>query len=165
MNKYVFYDSWWDGMNDYSYDITGDDYKKMIETCCKYSTVVSFIFFKKHSNINLAKELEPYRIDCPDNITYTFSHYVRDLIKNEEIRYYRVCPELCYLLTHCVGGIFEWIQGWGLNNPEEPTFYREDGSVFFTSTIHEGELYLTPRDDEDVSKIISIDGWRKPRSL
>ena len=160
MLKYEFYDYDWDGKNEYSFDITGEDYKNLIDVCCKYSSVVSFIFFKRNKNINLSQELEPYRITCPDSITHTFDHYkYYNLVKNDEIRYYRVCAEVQCILVHYAESIFEWIQGWDFNNPEDPTFYRNDGSVFFTSTIHEGELSLTPRENENVSNIISLDGW------
>ncbi|MBE6625537.1 MAG: hypothetical protein E7622_07885 [Ruminococcaceae bacterium] len=55
--------------------------------------------------------------------------------------------------------IFKWIDGWGFKNPEDPCFYRDDGSAFFTSVIHEGVVKLTPRENEDVSKIISNPLW------
>ena len=49
----------------------------------------------------------------------------------------------------------------GFNNPENPVFYRENGSIFFSSLIHEGEITLTVNDGEDVSKITMINGWKK----
>ena len=162
MVKYEFYDYSWDGKTEYSFDIKEQDYQILIDICCKYSTVMSFIFFKRNENISLRQELEPYRIICPNNITNSFYHYkYYNLVKNEDIRYYRVCPELCNILKHYANSIYEWIQGWDFNNPEDPTFYREDGSAFLTTIIHEGYVLLTPRADEDVSVIVSRDGWQE----
>ena len=162
MEKYVFYDYDLDDGNEYFFDITGDDYKRLIETCCKYGAVVSFAFFREYKEISLAKELEPYQINRPDNITCPLCNNKRfDLIREAEIRYYRVCPELYWVLTHYISGIYQWTQEWHFSNPEDPTFYREDGSVLFTSIIHDGDLFLTPIEDEDVSDILSVDGWRK----
>jgi len=70
-----------------------------------------------------------------------------------------MCPELCELLLKITDSIFKWIDGWGFKNPEDPCFYRDDGSAFFTSVIHEGVVKLTPRENEDVSKIISNPLW------
>ena len=49
---------------------------------------------------------------------------------------------------------------------EDLTFYRADGSIFFESTTHEGYCDLFPRDDEDVSELVSKEGWEKnPSSM
>ena len=74
--------------------------------------------------------------------------------------YYRVCDKLCDILLKTTNHIFSWLNGWGYENPEDPTFYREDGSLFFTSTIHEGECTLFVR-DEDVSEILANKLWIK----
>jgi hypothetical protein len=52
--------------------------------------------------------------------------------------------------------MFAWT---GYIMPEDPTFYRPDGSIFFKSTTHEGELTLMPRGDEDVSNVLSSGRW------
>ena len=69
-------------------------------------------------------------------------------------RYYRVCPEIKQWMLESVGGMFEWIDGWDYKNPEDPYFYREDGSVLFFSSIHDGELEVRYRDDEDVTGLL-----------
>ncbi len=76
------------------------------------------------------------------------------------MRYYRLCPRLCEILICSAKSIFEWYQIIGeYNNPENPTFYRPDGSVFLESNIHEGELILYVNEDEDVSEVVSLPGW------
>ena len=57
--------------------------------------------------------------------------------------------------------LFGYIDGWGYTNPEDPTFYRSDGSVFLKSEIHEGEVWLMPRNNEDVSQIVADSNWIK----
>lgn len=145
-------------------DINGDNYREFIRICCKYCAVVSFVFTPYagcNSDVKLKKTLAPFCIKRPDNIT-SFSSTYEGKASDEElnVKYYRVCDELCEILFNSASSIFEWLQGWGYINPENPAFYRADGSVFFTSVIHEGWLKLTPRDDEDVSQIVSVTGWK-----
>lgn len=140
------------------YDITGTDHRIFLEICCKYCAVVSFqftendVFDRQHRG-----ELERFRIDPPT--------WVRDLKQNPlwhdgwHVRYFRVCQDLCNLLQDIAGGIFQWLDGWGYCNPEDPMFFREDGSIFFASMVHEGKCILAPRADEDVSRILSIEKW------
>lgn len=47
----------------------------------------------------------------------------------------------------------------GFKNPEDPVFYRDDGSVFFSSIIHDGKCFLFPTDSENISDIVSSDHW------
>ena len=149
MKKYVFYDV--DSYTQESADWAGEDYIKLIKLCCKKCKTVSFMI-KKPKNI-VALALEKFRIEKPENIAFLFSvSYSNDELG---IRYYKVCPELCDLLINSAQSIFEWLNGWGYENPEDPTFYRDDGSVFFYSIIHEGEIYLYPNENEDVKDIIS----------
>ena len=97
----------------------------------------------------------------PENVVYDYSYFAMGKMSNELCgdKFYRVCDELCELLLEITDNIFSWLVGWGYSNPEDPTFYRTDGSMFFTSSIHEGEIVLLPRDDEDVDDIIAQEGW------
>lgn len=45
------------------------------------------------------------------------------------------------------------------DNPEDPTFFRSDASIFFHPVVHEGMALLCARDDEDVSTIVCRPGW------
>ena len=140
------------------YDITGEDHRTFLEICFKYCTVVSFKFTdndaleRQHRN-----DLEPFRIAPPDWV-YNLAH---DPLWNwsVDMHFYRLCPELLELLQTIADGLFQWLDGWGYCNPENPIFYREDGSIFFTSEVHDGKGILAPRDDEDVSRLLSIEKW------
>lgn len=56
-------------------------------------------------------------------------------------------------------GVFEWLYGWGFKNPDDPTFYRSDGSVFFVSEIHEGICAIMPREEEPVEELLREIPW------
>lgn len=152
MNGYVFYDEY-DGKE---LDLKDEDYIDLIKRCCESCKTVSFRIKKPDAKTALA--LEKFQINKPENVRFSFSR----IYSNDElgIRYYKVCPALCDLLINSARSIFEWKDGWDYENPENPTFYRDDGSVFLFSVIHEGEVYLFPNEDEDVDDIISK-GWIK----
>ena len=157
MSKYIFRDT--DISGEAEYDITGDNYVKLISVCCKYS---SYLSLRITSNeISGAKELEKYVVPKKKNLVYMYDQFYREnsLQSNLEVKYYRVCPELRDLLLRISDSIFKWINGWGYVNPEDPVFYRADGSVFFSSIIHDGECLLYPNDEEDISEILLNDNW------
>ena len=62
-----------------------------------------------------------------------------------------------YLLTK--NDLFEWLDTESNPSPEDLTFYRSDGTVFFWSEIHEGICALFDRKDEDVAQLVSKRGW------
>ena len=156
--RYYFYDT--DPTGHEAYDIAGEDFAELIETCCRYCETLSLRFQKPELRVLWGPALEPYRIPRPEAITYIQGHYYHDLPQQDrETCYYRVCPELCALLPQIADHLFQWIDGWGYHHPEDPVFYRSDGSLFFSSVIHEGECILTPREGEDVSRIVSKEHW------
>lgn len=140
------------------YNISGEDYAELIRTCFQYSAAVSFYFIPCGEDgvpAEFKNKLEPFHIKRPDNIVY-------EGIEEEEeygVKYYRTCPELCDIMLGIANSILDWVQLQDHLNPENPTFYRSDGSLFFDSVIHEGRLQLTIREDEDVSHIVSVNGW------
>ena len=145
---------------DEHFDIIGEDYRRLIRTCCRYSAYFSVIVW--NDEISGAKELEKFRIPAPPTITYEqMRGYFDGVYSLDAVRYYKVTDELCELLLSMADAILEWLNGWGFQNPENPVFYREDGSVFFASVIHDGECMLDPREDEEdaVSAIVQCDGW------
>ena len=159
MSKYIFFDR--DVSEEEDRDITDDHYEKLITICCKYSAYLSLRI--TGDNINGADELEKYRVQVDRDFVYMYGHFYREysLQFYSEVRYYRVCPELRDLLLKISDSVFKWINGWGYTNPDDPVFYRADGSVFFSSVIHDGECLLHPNDDEDVSEIVLNDDWIK----
>ena len=153
MVKYIFRDT--DDTGFEEYDICGEEYKNLIETCCKYSVFFSLIITDQNSD--LYKKLKEFEVLKDDKINYKFDHYSDDYA---EIKYYKVCQKLCSVILENTNNIFCWINGWGFNNPEDPTFYRKDGSVFFTATTHDGICNLFV-ENEEVSHIVSNKLWAK----
>jgi len=162
MREYKFYDTDPMGLGWEEYDIVGKDYVDLIKTCCQYSKTLSFRIV--NAEIRYTKDLEVYRIPKNKNINFMSPAYWING-KLDEIRYYQICPELCELLSQSVKSIYQWryISPESYTNPEDPTFYREDGSVFFTSVIHDGVCILTPREDENVDHIVKKEHWIKTK--
>ena len=120
---YKFYDTDILGLEEH--DIVGIEYKNLIEVCCKYCTTFSVIATNKNSV--LLKKLQKYETKKNPKISFEFEHYTKECL---EIKYYNVTSELYKTLIENTNNIFCWINGWNFANPEDPTFYREDGSVF-----------------------------------
>lgn len=177
MKTYYFYDSDWNygGKGDVEYHIQGEEFRKLLEVCFRYSAYVAFSF-SPSSEAKYLQLLAPFEESVPDVIssqayppkrmwpTETFRCFngrtvTTTIQKSSTNRFYRTCPELIDVLCSVSDSIFTYLDGWGYCNPEDPTFYRADGSVFFSSVIHEGECKLTPRDDEDISEIIRNPLW------
>lgn len=152
--QYIFRDTDIYGLAEY--DICGNEYEVLIATCCKYSKTISLVITNLSNPI--VEQLQQFRIMPPNNVTLSFPDYDRQIV---DVAYYKVCSALCEILITAVDSIFQWIDGWGYTNPNDPTFYREDGSVFFSSTIHDGICILVPRIEEDVTKIIQNPQWQK----
>lgn len=158
MMQYSFYDT--DIYGYESYDIRGNEYKELISTCCRYSKTLSLLF---PVFITVTSELTKFEIERPTNLSLPGALYSPYQF---QARYFPICPEVKEILLHAVDGVFEWLPARGHLNPMDPIFYREDGSIFFESTTHEGECILTPLPGEDVEHIISNPLWmhgkRKP---
>ena len=130
--------------------IEGEDYAELIETCFRYSSYFSLSFASKEIEQRVMKSLTPLR---------------RDTENRSDLKYrcfYKCTEEAKTLFLTNTNDLFEWrkLEFDNLFNPENPRFYREDGSVFFWSEIHEGNCYLYNNADEDVTSIVSKRGWQ-----
>lgn len=164
MAVYRFVDTDETGINDF--DISGESYNFLLETCMKYCSSFSVrVCVDIIGSNTFLDDLEPYRIHANIYVRSAYSHY--GFLPSEtycnadryEIRHYRCCREVCAILLASTKSVFEWICGWGYTNPEDPVFFRSDGSVFFSSIIHDGICMLFPRVEEDVSQILSKGNW------
>lgn len=147
------------------YDIQGDDYGIFLSVCYKYCASVSFCFRKTNElTIRWDDRMEEYRIPTTQNVLSVYSHYGIDrysfLNDYYEIRHYALCKNSLKLLREMSNSVFSWISNSEHSKPDDPAFYRSDGSVFFFSIIHEGSCYLMPRNDEDISSILAIGNWQ-----
>lgn len=142
------------------YDIADEQYQELLQTCFRYSATVSVILSPQFSGDIQA--WEPYRIPVPPNVQRVYAHYGQaagDWIQEFEIRHYRLDQRMQNLLLTYTKSMFQWLCGWGYDHPNDPAFFRSDGSVFFYSVIHEGHCTLQPRRDEDASGVISQARW------
>lgn len=150
--KYYFF-----GLDPFDYfterDIINEDYKELIETCFKYSQIVSFI--KLNDRALVFEKFQPYKINVDDNV---FDHRVNYFISQgipPHKMFFESCQDVQSIMLECSNNIFEWYN----TLPEDPTFYRKDGSVFLYCRAHDDICVIDPKDDEDVTNIISKPGW------
>ena len=134
--------------------ISGDCYKRLVQICCQYSYAVSFI--NMHNNAPLFDLLQPYQIDPdPQLFDYSVNYYLFGSQIQPYKIFYRICPEICEIMINNADSIFDW---YG-DKPEDPTFYRKDGSIFFYCQAHDDMCMINPQPREDVSEIVNQIGW------
>lgn len=152
---YVFQDT--DPTGKEEYDISGEAFRALLHVCCRYSRILTLRFPQP---IPAADALEPYRIPYTDRLPIDIVYAHDGAMSLGEVRFYRVCPEIIAILPTIADSIFKWLCGWGYTNPEDPVFYRSDGSMFFWSCVHDGICMLAPRENEDVSALLADPLWR-----
>lgn len=135
------------------YDILGNEYINLINLCFQYSEYFTLLF--KNSYIDTS--IKPYKteIRIPDDITgFTTSEYF-------ERRFFKCNDASRNYMYNITDNLFDLVNRNELKNkPEDPIFYRKDGSVFFWSMIHEGICILSNRENEDVMDVVSKHGWK-----
>ena len=135
------------------YDIQGDDYNQLMDLCFSYCDYFSLMFKSKDVKCSIL----PYKVEIktPDNIAgFMTSEYF-------ERRFFKCNIESKDYMLSITNNLYSLANTDGKNNkPEDPIFYREDGTVFFWSMIHEGICVLSNRDNEDVANIVSKRGWK-----
>lgn len=138
------------------YDIAGEDYQHLLDACFAYSDCMSC--FIRSSQVKFPDALAADLLPVPENVRRQYAAYQHQDI---QIVLLRLTKENRALIAAQADSIFSWIDGWGMHHLEEPIFYRSDGSVFFASTVHEGECTLYPRAGEDVSAILANPHWQR----
>lgn len=157
MQIYKFYKYYYEDNADGEYDISNEDFENLIRTCCKYSAILSLNYY----NFDGKKALFKKKLEKFKSLNgFPLVSFVECHNHGGTRVYYDVCPELCEILLDSANSIFdEWVSGWKMYGPDDPTFYREDGTVFMNTVTHDYEITLRPRENEDVSEIISKKGW------
>lgn len=157
--SWVFYDTNVYGDCNDEYDISGEEYEKLLEVCFKYCDTLMLKVVR--NNLKNIERFEAYRTVKPAGVDEKRLQSITtcgDRFLKDQFRFYKLCPGLFELMKETSNSIFGWTECWN-NNPDDPVFIRADGSIFFDSTTHEGELELFPRDEEDVAEIISNKLW------
>lgn len=161
MGIYKFFDS--DITGQAEFDLSGMQYQRFLQACFQYCTTVSVIV-----SLNCADRIaswEPYRIPVSPVVLRVYAHYglpaegSTDQIGACEIRHYMLTPQMKRMIQDHTTSLFRWTCAWGNDNPDDIAFYRSDGSVFFSSLIHEGECTLYLRGNEALGDILSQEHW------
>ena len=163
--KYQFYDTDESGWAEY--DIKGEDYIELMKLCIKYSKTVCFRkFIHLEYNSRIPERLEKYRLPINENtIKPYYGNYRHSCFKKltdeakEQLYLLELSEEVIEWLLSATDDIWDWDRGADKLLPEDPVFFREDGSVFADSIIHEGEFNIFPIDGEDVSSVVSKEHW------
>ena len=156
MSHYTYFDTNIFGDCNADYDINGEKYVELLKLCFKYSSTFSFMIYgsnKREVLKSIPEALEAYEIEPDDYVIDNYMGYSEKIIKC-----YKVCPEIFDVVLGMNDSIFKWMNG-KVKKPEDIAFYREDGSVFLSSVIHEGEVSLFPCEGEDISAILDLDNW------
>lgn len=178
IKEYIFYDSYdWDNCGiEEEHNIEGGDYKKLIIRLFKYSSCFSLSFNAPElTSRNCVSDFgfDPHKIFFDYDNRTDYHEYDKYIIKKadmkppqgfpgiclgHELRFYRCCDATLEFFLTKFDSIFSFAP-YCNHNPEDPYFYRSDGSVLFASEIHEGECFLFPRDGEDFSDILTTLPW------
>ena len=161
MKEYFFYD--WDCMTNEDLEFSREAYIELLNYCFSHSQTVSFII--RDPDIAFSDWLEQFRVSRLENTEISVYGLYKTTPEDAGYRFYRTCPELHKWMLEAANSMFEWLDGWGFKNPEDPCFFREDGRALFFSTIHEGELALRVDDEENIERILTKAKWVTERWL
>lgn len=144
------------------YTIKDGELVSLFELCAKYSKIVALSFLPGDEKI-LAR-LSTYALDESETGIFQKQQRIVGEIYIDGTRltekYYHVGPGFLQTLLEISEYDLFTLAHFGNSKPENPAFYRADGSIFFDSIIHDGKCYLFPRAGEDVSAVVSHPGWR-----
>lgn len=167
IKEYISYDFDDEDDGEKSISIYGKNFEMLMEKCFEYSTCFSMIFRPANDPITFPAEI------THDN-TYDYTEYDKYIIKSGKtnkwpgspgaacggiIRYYKCCEDTLNMILSISDTIFDFAYWWDNLNPEDPCFYRADGTVLLASEIHEGKCYLFPKDSEDFDEIFNTIKW------
>ena len=176
----IYYFSDTDKTGEAEYDLSGEEYRVFLVTCMKYSKYFSFRYFD--GQIEFPEMLLEFKVDPKDvRIDYNGGDRYKYITSGSPIPYDAVKPlgfdeepfavsdttlylelteEVKEWIFSVTDSLFKWIDGWEYKNPEDPMFYRADGSVLFESVIHEGGVRLIVEPGEDFSEVLSDPLWK-----
>ena len=158
MKRYIF-DNWTDRDKE-DLEIQGEDYRALIDICCDHSDTVAFQI-ARYTDKKYCKFLNRFAVEKNDKIKFDFGQMsVIDLKEGKEYQsgwiFCKITPELRDFMKESVNSIFDWCYG-GL--PDDLTFFRSDGREFFSSVIHEGDLYMYLDGTENLEEYLLEKGW------
>lgn len=136
--------------NSGAFDFTPDHYSTLLKRCSQYTTYFSLQIHGEHTLFQ--RELRKWEIEKPDFPYQGESH-------PENRHYYRLCPESFELLSRITDNFFEFDYTCEHPYPEDPAFYRSDGTVFMDVIAHEWECNIYPLPEENVDDVLAFGHW------
>lgn len=157
---YRFYDT--DIYGNEEYDISENKYIDLLNCCIKYSSV--FCFYRMNKNVFIPEWIDACRLKPTEVVRDLYYYHYGDNIEDAEENIYclPINDKIVNWIFSVTDSIFKWYLSNEYSNPEDPAFLRTDGSVFFSSIIHDGHCTLYPMPGEDVSAIINNSLWVSP---
>lgn len=158
---YAFFDiNIYNEREDCEFDLIGEDYRELIETCCKHCEYFSLIYeysvYMKQTD-PIWSLLKPFSVKVDPAEFELYCKY-RSPLQAKKV-FYRICPETIEILCTHVNSLWSWIYNSEFRNPEDLTFYRDDASIFFESVTHDGLCAFHTDENEDISHIVSHNNW------
>ena len=135
--------------NNGNHSISGDHYYVLLNHCFQFSRFFSITAHKK--DCILIKELEHLQVT-----TVPFS--ITQNLCNARI-FYSACKQSHDILVSCGQNLLDDVYGQEEYHPENLSFYRADGSVFFEALNHEGEYCLYLRPEENIDAVLEFGHW------
>ncbi len=137
-----------DNRND---DISNDHYRTLIDTCCQFSAYFSVVYQADVPNIDALNDYL-YQSFYTDSWPGTPATSQGGIMK-----IYHCNQATNTILKDITSSLFSWCAANRM--PEDLAFYRTDKTVFFYSTIHEGECYLLNKKEEKILFADKQNGW------
>lgn len=126
---------------------TGAEYEALVDFCCSAS--FEMILVVRDPRTEADPSLRQTLADLSPHLirTTTTSEWPGTILYGDEadVHRYRVCSELQAELKRMVTNLFDWVHP---DAPEDPCFFRKDGSVLLVTTSHERDAYLLLTDGE-----------------
>ena len=137
-------------LNAGEFPLSGEHYKELLRCCFQYSAYVSFLRVRpNHPFAGVLKKWEVRNVPQLDSSACDLG------LRNV----YFACEDLHRAMESWTDDLFSLYTMCEHQFPEDPVFFRSDGSVFFESTIHEGECSISPRSGEDVASVLAYGHW------
>ena len=163
MSLYKFYNTDISGTR--VFDIHGIRYKQLFQACFLYSSTV-VMCVPVDTDIDM-QHLAPFCRKLTPLIKARYAHYGdftqedTDRTNTYRLVRYLLTPEVKRFIRNRTDSIFKWTCTRGCENPEDLTFFRPDGTVFFSLRIREGVCTLSPEEGEDISLILKDPHWKE----
>ncbi|MGI6264696.1 MAG: hypothetical protein ACOYJY_04425 [Acutalibacteraceae bacterium] len=135
-------------------NVAGEAYEKLMDFCFAYGQYFALTFLHIRQGIDPMDALEPYAFAAyrsQDELWYPYG-------QEATVRLYRCTPESKRILQKQADALDQW-EGYSHHNPEDLTFFRDDGSTLFSLVTHESWTAIFDRPKEIVPDFV-LQEWK-----